>query len=40
MEHYAGIDLSLEYPSLCVLDAGGKIVREGKVASQPAARAA
>jgi hypothetical protein len=39
-EHYAGIDVSLEYSSLGVLDAGGKIVREGKVASEPAARAA
>jgi transposase len=37
MEHYAGIDVSLEYSSVCVLDAGGKIVREGKVASEPAA---
>jgi transposase len=37
MEHYAGIDVSLEWSSVCVLDAGGKIVREGKVASEPAA---
>src|SRR5215210_7502775 len=37
MEHYAGIDVSLEYSSVCVVDAGGKIVREGKVASEPAA---
>jgi transposase len=35
MEHYAGIDVSVEYSSVCVVDAGGKIVREGKVASEP-----
>jgi transposase len=37
MEHYAGIDVSLEYASMCVVDAGGKIVREDKVASEPEA---
>lgn len=37
MEHYAGIDVSLECSSVCVVDATGKIVREGKVASEPAA---
>jgi transposase len=37
MEHYAGIDVSLEQSSVCVVDAAGKIVREGKVASDPAA---
>jgi len=37
MKHYAGIDVSLECSSVCVVDAGGKIVREGKVASEPAA---
>ncbi len=35
MEHYAGIDVSLEYSSVCVVDANGKIVREGKAASEP-----
>ena len=35
MDHYAGIDVSLEYSSVCVVDASGKIVREGKVASEP-----
>jgi transposase len=35
MEHYAGIDVSLECSSVCVVDASGKIVREGKVASEP-----
>ena len=37
MDHYAGIDVSLEYSSVCVVDASGKIVREGKVASEPEA---
>src|SRR6478735_12541640 len=35
MEHYAGIDVSLELSSVCVVDAQGKIVREVKVASEP-----
>ena len=37
MEHYAGIDVSLELSSVCVVDAKGKIVREAKVASEPEA---
>ena len=37
MEHYAGIDVSLECSSLCVVDATGKIEREAKVASDPEA---
>ena len=37
MKHYAGIDVSLECSSICVVDADGKIVREDKVASEPAA---
>ena len=37
MDYYAGIDVSLEYSSVCVVDAAGKIVREGKVASEPEA---
>ena len=37
MDHYAGIDVSLELSSVCVVDANGKIVREGKVASEPEA---
>ena len=37
MDHYAGIDVSLECSSICVVDASGKIVREGKVASEPEA---
>src|SRR6478735_6680663 len=35
MEYYAGIDVSLESASLCVVDATGRIVREAKVASGP-----
>jgi len=37
MEHYAGIDVSLECSSLCVVEANGNISREAKVASEPAA---
>src|ERR687884_1513574 len=37
MEHYAGIDVSLELSSVCVVDATGRIVREAKVACEPAA---
>jgi transposase len=37
MEHYAGIDVSLGSASVCVVDGSGKIVREGKVASEPEA---
>lgn len=35
MEYYAGIDVSLEQSSVCIVDAKGKIVREVKVASEP-----
>ncbi len=37
MNHYAGIDVSLECSSVCVVDGSGKIVREAKVASEPEA---
>src|SRR6195952_896427 len=37
MEHYAGIDVSLECSSVCVVDANGKILREARVASEPEA---
>ena len=37
MEHYAGIDVSLDSSSVCVVDASGRIVREAKIASEPAA---
>jgi transposase len=35
MNHYAGIDVSLKESHVCVVDASGKIIREGKVASEP-----
>ena len=37
MDHYAGIDVSLECSSVCVVDASGKIVRECQVRSEPEA---
>jgi transposase len=37
MNHYVGIDVSLEASHVCVIDGSGKIVREAKVASEPAA---
>ena len=37
MDHYAGIDVSLECSSVCVVNAEGKIIRETKVASEPEA---
>ena len=35
MEHYVGIDVSLELSSVCVVDAKGAIIREAKVTSAP-----
>ena len=40
MEYYAGIDVSLELSSVCVVDAKGKIVKEGKIGSDPDSLAA
>jgi transposase len=37
MDYYAGIDVSLECSSVCVMDGSGKFVREAKVASEPEA---
>jgi transposase len=37
MNHYAGIDVSLESSHVCVIDGSGKVVREAKVASEPEA---
>ena len=39
MDYYAGIDVSLELSSVCILDGSGQIVREAKVASEPEALA-
>ena len=35
MEHYAGIDLSVESSSICVVDGSGKLIREAKALSEP-----
>jgi transposase len=35
MDYYAGIDVSLEYSTVCVVDGSGQIVREDKIASEP-----
>jgi transposase len=40
MEHYVGIDVSLEHSSVCVVDGTGKIVVEAKVVSEPEAQIA
>jgi transposase len=37
MNHYAGIDVSLESSSVCLVDATGKVIAEAKVASEPEA---
>jgi Transposase len=37
MDYYAGIDVSLESSSLCVVDATGRVVRETKIAREPEA---
>jgi transposase len=37
MYYYAGIDVSLESSTICVVDSAGKILREAKVASEPEA---
>lgn len=37
MEQYVGLDVSMEETSMCVMDAAGSVVWEGKVASTPAA---
>lgn len=35
MEFYAGLDVSLEATNVCVVDGGGKVIREAKLASDP-----
>jgi transposase len=35
MNHYVGVDVSLEASSLCIADGNGKIACEGKIASEP-----
>ena len=35
MEHYVGLDVSLKSTAICIVDAKGKIVREGAVITDP-----
>ena len=35
MEHFAGLDVSVNETSICIVDDAGRIVRETKVASEP-----
>jgi transposase len=37
MDHFAGLDVSVKETSVCIVDDTGRIVREVKVASEPAA---
>jgi predicted NBD/HSP70 family sugar kinase len=37
MRHHAGLDVSLEERSVCIVDGAGKIIRETQVASEPEA---
>src|SRR6516225_4175091 len=37
VKHYAGIDVSLELSSVCIVDATGKVVKESKVETRPEA---
>jgi transposase len=37
MDHFAGLDVAVKETSVCIVDDTGKIVREVKVASEPAA---
>ncbi len=37
MRHYAGLDVSLEETAVCVVDEAGRIVKEARVPSEPAA---
>jgi transposase len=40
MDHYVGLDVSLEQTSVCVVDGGGRTLWQGKCASNPEAIAA
>src|SRR3981081_4738505 len=37
MDHFAGLDVSVKETSICIVDDTGRMVREGKVASEPEA---
>ena len=36
MDHFAGLDVSVKVTSVCIVNDTGRIIREVKVASQPA----
>ena len=35
MDYFAGLDVSLEMTSICIVDADGIVLKEAKVASEP-----
>ncbi len=35
MDYFAGLDVSLEMTSICIVDADGTVMKEAKVASEP-----
>jgi predicted NBD/HSP70 family sugar kinase len=37
MEYYAGLDVSVKETSVCIVDKTGKVIRDVKVATKPAA---
>lgn len=37
MDYFAGLDVAVKETSVCIVDDTGRIVREVKVASEPAA---
>jgi|GEM_PF-1489658 len=37
MKYFAGLDVSLEETAICVVDESGRIVKEGRAASEPRA---
>jgi transposase len=37
MQHYVGLDVSVKETSVCIVDKAGKVTREVKVATKPAA---
>jgi transposase len=39
MDHYAGLDISLEETSVCIVNGDGKVIRETKVPTDPDALA-
>ncbi len=37
MQHYVGLDVSVNETSVCIVDKAGKVIREVKVATEPVA---